>query len=213
MFPRSLLQIFLASVKIHCRFSEHNKSWGVFRLILDHCPRANCIKYPGQRQPSPSQKSVRFDLFTNILLSALQLLKETVLRRQYLVLLEEITHFMQRLSLKEINAWLKCFLSETENGFGEAYSSKSALKGCHVVWRRPRQSKGVCAAKPLSTATIGDAILSASFHQALCYREIHTALVDDNTAWDGSALGGPSPQSILEDLNELRSTGDQWDCL
>lgn len=53
---------FLASVKIHCRFSEQNKSWGVFRLILDHCPRANCIKYPEQRQPSPFQKSVRFDL-------------------------------------------------------------------------------------------------------------------------------------------------------
>lgn len=52
--------------------------------------------------------------------------------------------------------------------------------------------KGVCAAKPLSTATIGDAIFSASLHQA---------------------FGGPSSQSILEDLNELRSTGDQWDCL
>lgn len=42
--------------------------------------------------------------------------------------------------------------------------------------------KGVCAAKPLSTATIGDAILSASLHQAFYYPEIQTALVDDNTA-------------------------------
>lgn len=73
--------------------------------------------------------------------------------------------------------------------------------------------KGVCAAKPLSTATIGDAILSASIHQAFYYWEIHTAFVDDNTAWDCSELGGPSSQCILEDLNELRSTGDQWDCL
>lgn len=64
LLPWSVLQIVLASVKIHCRFSEQNKSWGVFRFILDYCPHANCIKYPEQRQPSPFQKSVRSDLLT-----------------------------------------------------------------------------------------------------------------------------------------------------
>lgn len=76
-----------------------------------------------------------------------QHLKGKVLTCQYLFLLEEITHFMQCFPLKERNVWLKCLLSEVENGFDEAYSSKPALKGCHGGDEDNHED--VCAVKPL----------------------------------------------------------------
>lgn len=144
VFYLSFLQIFLASATTHWQFPASERKHEL-RCVPPHLRSLSpCKLHKISRAGKTKSFSGTCQLwFVNKTVSYLHYStwKEKVLRCQYLFVLEEITRFMQCMPLKESHAWLKCLLSEMENGFGEAYSSKSALKGCHVVWRAQRQSK------------------------------------------------------------------------
>lgn len=146
--PWSFLQIFLASATTHWQFPA---SEGKHEL---RCvpPQLRSLSPCKLHKISRAEKTKSFSgtcqlWFINKTVSYLHYStwKEKVLRCQYLFLLEEITRFMQYMPLKESHAWLKCLLSEMENGFGEAYSSKSALRAVMLFGGHKDNQKGVCA--------------------------------------------------------------------
>lgn len=114
---------------------KKNKTWRVFHLILDHSLQAKCVKFKGQNRSFLENCQVSF-VNKNILIPTFQYRKGKVLTCQCLLLLEEITHYMQCLPLKERNLGSNVFFQGVEIGFCEVYLSKSALKGCHVIWHR-----------------------------------------------------------------------------